>query len=121
MLARNASELGQHLNDADFAIMRTLLSKILSLPMHTEGESTSEESSDEETVDPGQASEQKMRILALNAKDFKLPQGNVSLADLNVRQAAYSMAGCVSYVLPTDLLEIGGEMDSWTAISETRS
>ena len=65
-------------------------------------------------MDPSQANDQKMRILALNAKDFKLPPGNLSLAHLNVRQAAYCMANCVSYVLPTDLLEIGGEMDSWT-------
>ena len=79
--------------------------------MHGQGESSSPESSDDESVDPTQANEQKMRMLALNAKDFKLPPGNVSLADLNVRQAAYSMANCVSYLLPTDLLEIGGEMD----------
>ena len=54
---------------------------------------------------------QKVKLFNMSAKDLKPLPEHTTLADLTVKQAAYSIAGTMKNILPSDLLEIGGEMD----------
>ena len=51
-------------------------------------------------------------MLSLGVRDLKPGKDNVIMSDLTPRQIAYATAGCLNYVVVTDLLEIGGEMET---------
>ena len=58
-----------------------------------------------------EANKQKVRIMALTAKDLKPGKEQITVADLSVRQVAYAIAWCQPWIVPSDMLEMGGEMD----------
>ena len=49
--------------------------------------------------------------MALTSKDLRPNPDQITVADLNVKQVAYSVAWSLPWILPSDLLEIGGETD----------
>ena len=55
---------------------------------------------------------QKVKLFNMSAKDLKPLPEQTTLADLTVKQVAYSIAGTMKNILPSDVLEMGGEMDS---------
>ena len=76
------------------------------------GDTSSHESSDDFSQDADLLKEQKRGLLALNAKDLKTSSEQLSLADYGVKQVAYALGGALPCILPSDLLELGGETDS---------
>ena len=72
-------------------------------------ESSVDSSSDEEIAI---SSQEKQKILGLTIRDMKFGVDVSSLGDLSPRQFAHVLSGAYAWLLPTDLLEIGGECDS---------
>ena len=58
--------------------------------------------------------DEKMKILNIGIRDLRLGPAFSTLSDCKPRQLAYVLAGVYPWSLPTDLLEIGGELDSWS-------
>ena len=82
-----------------------------------QGKDSSEDSdTDSESEFNAITPDEKMKILNIGIRDLRLGQAFSSLADLKPRQLAYVLAGVYPWALPTDLLEIGGELASWSAL-----
>ena len=64
-----------------------------------------EPASDEEPVDV-------QATLGLAAKDMKRQPRQANMDDLAVRQMAATLSGLYSWVLPSDMLDIGGDHDT---------
>ena len=62
-------------------------------------------------MDGEEIKEQKLRILALTSKELKIKADQSNLGNYTVKQVAYAIAGSLSCILPSDLLELGGETD----------
>ena len=75
------------------------------------GATSTEESAEDSSFDLDDANRQKVRLMALSAKELKLSMEQMSVADLGVKQVAYALASSQPYILPSDVLELGGEMD----------
>ena len=75
------------------------------------GDTSTEDSADESSFDMEEANRQKLRLMALSAKDLKVTPDHMSVADLGVKQIAYALASSQPWILPSDILELGGEMD----------
>ena len=56
--------------------------------------------------------QEKQRIMGLGVRDLKLSHVAQTLADVLPRQLAYVFAGIYTWLLPSDLLEVGGESDT---------
>ena len=54
----------------------------------------------------------KLAVIPISAKECLRGAKQVRVEDLSARQLALSLSGCLSFVLPSDLLELGGEKDS---------
>ena len=57
-------------------------------------------------------SEAKQKILGVGIRDMKMGPNVMTLGDVTPRQLSYGMAGMLRWVLPSDLLELGGELES---------
>ena len=75
---------------------------------------------DEESYDSSSSEEEaaispqeKQKILGLGVRDLRFGVDFSSLSDLSARQNAYILSGAYNWLLPSDLLEIGGECDAW--------
>ena len=55
---------------------------------------------------------EKMKIMGVTVRDLRL-SGLPTMQELKPRQIAYALAGSYPWILPTDLLEIGGELETW--------
>ena len=77
----------------------------------TSGETSSHESSEELSQDVEALKEQKQGLFSLSTKDMKTSSDQRTLADYGVKQVAYSLGGALACILPSDLLELGGETD----------
>ena len=51
-------------------------------------------------------------MLGLGVRELKLGTEFKTLADVSARQLSYVLSGVHAWLLPSDLLEIGGECDS---------
>ena len=56
---------------------------------------------------------EKAKIIGIGARDLRIGQGVTNLSDLSVRQFAYTLAGVYNWLLPSDMLELGGELELW--------
>ena len=55
--------------------------------------------------------QEKQKIMGLTVRDLRLGS-TPTMLELKPRQLAYALAGTCPWVLPSDLLEAGGELDS---------
>ena len=54
-----------------------------------------------------------MAALGLPAKEYQRHVNQVTLSDLSTRQLAVTVSGVYPFVLPTDLKEMGGDLEAW--------
>ena len=78
------------------------------MPGHEESYDSSS-SEEEAAISP----QEKQKILGLGVRDLRFGVDFSSLSDLSARQNAYILSGAYNWLLPSDLLEIGGECDAW--------
>ena len=101
------------------AIMRMSCTQTRSPPCHSLRVSGKDSSESESISDSEQIQitpEEKMRVIGLGVRDLRL--GTVqTMAQLKARQVAYSLAGCFQWLLPSDVLETGGELEPGIAAS----
>ncbi|CAE7207086.1 unnamed protein product [Symbiodinium natans] len=57
----------------------------------------------------------KAGIFRITPKEFLRSDGQAKLPDLSMKQLAYSTCSIYGFVMPSDLLEIGGEYESCLA------
>ena len=93
--------------DCDYVCSKPLTEE----EMLTSGDTSSHESSEELSQDVEALKEQKRCLFSLSAKDMKTSSDQLTLAHYGVKQVAYSLGGALACILPSDLLELGGETD----------
>ena len=88
---------------------RPVLASKPNILMSGRDESSVDSSSEEEIAI---SSQEKQKILGLTIRDMKFGVDASSLGDLSPRQFAHVLSGAYAWLLPSDLLEIGGECES---------
>ena len=65
--------------------------------------------------------QEKQKIMGMTTRDMRLGSSAQTLADVSCRGLAYSLGGVYRWILPSDLIEVGGELDSWMSLKFTGS
>ena len=82
-------------------------------------DSSDDDESESESASEAMSTIEKMRILGLGQRDLRMSTGVETLNDVNTRQLAYALSGTYRWVLPSDMLELGGELVPRLSVSKS--